>query len=259
MLVGGILKGMNDKDLDQRYGQSYALYNGKVVWIRAFSSPYILLTDNQGKEYIEAFKFELLDTARPRSRWVVYNRGKLGMRYSAHISYPPKRQYRRGLCSENIICKFVDRSFNGFSLFEALFTQGFEPPNTTRLALGEEGIFKDQILVRKEANAPGTFHVYFRTRQIASYCIPLKHCILFYPRFKQELEEAVVGIAEYEFKLQPAKMQAPDLMRYPPLRMRENDEVQMARLYEEYVARYMVAKRKYEKSMLALGLEVRYE
>jgi hypothetical protein len=257
-LVAGVLNGMCDKDLHQRYSGCWVWYNGRIVFVRDFSHPYILITTSDGKELVESFDYKLLDTSRPRAKWYIAHREIHGMKFCAHVSFPPKRQYHRGLCTENVHVKFVERSFVGQVLFETVLGQGYEPINTTRLKPGEEGIYKDQTLVRKDHLSEEKWYVvYFRSRCVATYNVEQKVCRLIHPRFKQEVEEAVVGINEYEY-VEGGK--EPREINPFVLNPEVAEGVRDRRNYLDYVQSFYRSKGKYERIVRGLlNQEVRYD
>lgn len=250
MLVSPILDGMSDHDLRQRYKNTYVLYGGQVMYVREFDLPYIYLTKATGEEISTKFNWKALDISRPRSRWYFYKADR-NTRYCAYVSFPPRKQYHRGLCAENMQIMFPDRAFTGFGLYSALLTQGFEPFDVERIKLGGEGLFKDHLLVKSSRSEENRFDVYFRTAHIASI-FENKRCALYFPRFKQELEEAIDGFGDVEIVLLPPihpmlRSFAEPRFEAPPRRAaavnplrRENNENKYRAFVQQFNERYFL-------------------
>lgn len=103
-MVEPLLKGMSNDDLNQRYANSYVLYNKKVHYISGFiigskGQPILVGTNHRGRDTNLSLEFDwqLLDTSRPESKWYEWAGALM------HLSYQPRRQYVRGICRNNTV------------------------------------------------------------------------------------------------------------------------------------------------------------
>lgn len=103
-MVEPLLKDMSNDDLNQRYANSYVLYNKTVYYISGFiignkGQPILVGTDRRGRDTNLSLEFDwqLLDTSRPESKWYEWAGALM------HLSYQPRRQYSRGICRNNTV------------------------------------------------------------------------------------------------------------------------------------------------------------
>lgn len=165
------------------------------MYVKEFDNPYIYYTTEKAEDKNASFQWNLLDTARPVSRW--YYVGKGGdTKCPTYLSYPPKRQYHRGLTQDNVMITYAGGPAMSFNLYGPILLAGQRPASIVRLLPGEEGIFKDHTLVKKEDGH--RFNVWFRTRIVAYYDTVNKTVHFISPRFQQEVEEAVVGLDKWK-------------------------------------------------------------
>jgi len=129
MLKNPILKDMSVDDLNQRYRDTYVLYNqvpyytygfrkstmrGVRVDINLCSLAGLHNGDDGGWE---GFNWELLDVSRPEVGWYSLN-GEL-----THVSYLMNKQYSRGVCQANTYLRVMSGAGPNVADFFDLLTQ----------------------------------------------------------------------------------------------------------------------------------------
>lgn len=129
MLKNPILKDMSIDDLNQRYRDTYVLYNqvpyytygfrkstmrGVRVDINLCSLAGLHNGDNGGWKW---FNWELLDVSRPEAGWYSLN-GVL-----THVSYLMNKQYSRGVCQANTHLRVMSGAGPNTADFFDLLTQ----------------------------------------------------------------------------------------------------------------------------------------
>lgn len=105
-----LLGHLNLDDLNQRYSDTYCLYFGKPRYVHQFCwhddvvniemAP-INLGKGAALAYREPFRWEGLNVARPQAGWYFGDPAK--GEYPFHLSYPVKKQYKRGITNRNVI------------------------------------------------------------------------------------------------------------------------------------------------------------
>jgi hypothetical protein len=198
-----VLHKMTDHDLRQRYKSTYVVYGDQVIYVMDFveGSMYYKLGGKHDTQIVP-FNWRMLNTARPRSMWYV-PAGK-GYKEAFYLSYPPKKQYHRGLCAENVSVFFAGKGIIGFTLFSTMLLQGFAQPKTDRIVIGKEGIFKDNVLVKGVDE--GIFAMFYR-RKFLGHIIPKEgKYTLTHERFDQELKEAIEGLEDFKITHAPPPM-----------------------------------------------------
>lgn len=97
MLVNPALKGMSQDDLNQRYSNTFAQYDGKLVWIDYFDAGgQVMVAREHRKERVEhQFDYTKLNVERPNTGWFV-DEGETNLPF--YLGYTNQRQWKRGIC-----------------------------------------------------------------------------------------------------------------------------------------------------------------
>lgn len=200
-LINPMLEKMSADDLNQRYAESYVIYKGIPKYIYSFAGHIgkivatignISTSDQPEPEQVnEVFKWDQLNVARPRAGWYVRKDGK-GHATGIHLSYPPKRQWKRGLCQRNTLIKqegFGVRS-NG-DLFDTILREHGWVGHPQKIA--DEHLEKGESVVLRPDRLllfNGGEHQFFFRRTMLARIIPKDKALLFYQKgFEQELSE----------------------------------------------------------------------
>lgn len=201
-LVNPQLKGMAVEDLAQRYSESYVLYDNKPVYIYRFhgdrKTPMFDIggiagsPDTGGGERTEAFDWTKLNVARPNAGWFPVLRQK--DIWPVFVSYPVRKQYKRGLCPRNTIFRTMEGwKPNAGLLLHALLTA---PPivnsrvNDHYFESGQRSVIlrPDRAIWRLK---DGTYEFYFRAKKVATINFNENALNFHIKNMEQELFEVV--------------------------------------------------------------------
>jgi hypothetical protein len=205
MLINEQLALMNSEDLCQRYNNSFILYGGEPILVNSIQEGWIYFQDSDAIAHSSVFNHTLLDTARPRSRWFSNEK------YKFFISYPPKKQYLRGVGPSNTEICWLKGPPKTSDYFFDLLQEQYNPPRVNPLSVGEVGVFKDNLLVYLNEYSKN-IEFWFRTHKIGMYS-QKEVFTLYEKKYAQEIYEAcqetkrMVHKAEeeeYDFNFRPA-------------------------------------------------------
>jgi hypothetical protein len=187
---------MSTDDLNQRYCDTHCLYFGEPKYIYGFvADGGKILIDigdiNTGTVLVKQdrvpFRWEGLNVARPYAGWYMFNKGDTQIPF--HLSYPVKRQYKRGLQAKNTNLLIPSlRAPSGGCYFHAALTAP-EPvftPITDDTFRAERTVIPrpDRLLLWD-----GLWSFFFKTRNVAQINLKDNKLFILQPGFEQELFE----------------------------------------------------------------------
>lgn len=247
MLKNPILKDMSIDDLNQRYRDTYVLYNqvpyytygfrkstmrGVRVDINLCSLAELHNGDNGGWK---GFNWELLDVSRPEAGWYSLN-GVL-----THVSYLMNKQYSRGVCQANTYLRVMSGAGPNTADFFDLLTQ----------QLGQRKQFpkKSMESIKVEHQTQGfsilnrQVSIHLRTvrvnmQQVGKLSVDLDAFVMTRPMYKVEIEDRVLDpvfkeadptkekVADFDVIIKELKMRKIAMPPKPaPLAMDELDRI----------------------------------
>ena len=200
MLKNPILKDMSVDDLNQRYRDTYVLYNqvpyytygfrkssvrGVRVDINLCSLAGLHNGDNGGWK---GFNWELLDVSRPEAGWYSLN-GVL-----THVSYLMNRQYSRGVCQANTYLRREGAGPNTADFFDLLTQQLGQrkqfPKKSMESIKVEHQTQGFSILNRQVSICLRTVRV--NMQQVGKLNVDLDAFVMTRPMYKVEIEDRVL-------------------------------------------------------------------
>lgn len=196
-ILNPLLGQLTVEDLNQRYSESFCMYKGKPAYVHGFVSNGVSIgitfADIQTgmkipEQETEQFAWPDLNVARPYAGW--YFAQWSGKDFPFHLSYPVKRQYKRGLSPRNvhIMSPFGRPPSHGTFFNAALLDSNFAPSFITNDVL-EEGRSciprRDRALLHQK----GTFSFWYGQECVAEVKPKDNALIIYVPGFEQELYE----------------------------------------------------------------------
>lgn len=197
MIHNPLLADMSVEDLNQRYRNTYVLYNNVPTYIREFlDKGHVIINTQKTAEEVVEFGWAKLNVMRPRSRWFV---GK-DVNYSFYLSYPPKKQFHRGLCAENTQLSIVYRKPMAWGVYGIALGSGFAPLDTKQIAPNTSGVFKDHLFVWKLPNED-LYKIYYRATHIGMINYEVGVISLYNKKFEQEILEGIEAARDLKIEV----------------------------------------------------------
>ena len=204
ILVNPQLGNMTSDDLGQRYAETHVIYRGNPVYVYGFMGDrgdvaieYGAINtnmerDEELKHKVEAFVWQEFDVARPASGWYIYNDPREKREIPFLLSYPIKRQWKRGISNRNTQCyyPFFEASRYGCAAKTALLgREEHRHLNKEMLSAQRSFILRGNLLLAAGLqNGDDIPRLYFRNRLVASFK-PEGICAIHDKRYEQEVRE----------------------------------------------------------------------
>lgn len=209
---------MRVEDLAQRYQDTFIDYKGQPSYVREFGmgvggeKTFIKYTQYSPTGAVlndatyEPFEADALNTARPRSGWYVLPEEKV-----CFLSYPMKRQWKRGLCERNTNIQQVKGARLGVcSLFGGIlsYPDVVDQKITKEILEGNKTVIlrPDRVLIRHDE---GEFSFWVRQKKVAKFILEDAEIRLYEPDFFQELQEVCQGPLLKFFSIKREKLDKP--------------------------------------------------
>lgn len=243
MLKNPILKDMAVEDLNQRYRDTYILYNqvpyytygfrksqvrGVRVEINLCEMADIYKGDNGNWK---AFNWELLDVSRPEAGWYSFN-GVL-----SHVSYLMNKQYSRGVCAANTYIRKMNGDGGTQADYFDLLQQQLGPrkqfAKKTMATIKVEHQAQGFSLLNRQVSIHAR-NVRVNMQSVGKLTPDLDAFIMTRPMYKIELEDRVIDPVFKEVDVKAEKYtDFDDIIKKLKLEQQENVRVVNARLARE--------------------------
>ena len=194
VLLNPQLREMSSDDLNQRYADSYCVYRGEPRYIEHFGNDggdmYITsVALTKDKPEPELFRWDLLNVARPRSGW--YLAEEKGVKVPLFLSYPIRRQWKRGLTLRNTS---LHAPWRQLARTADYFQTILSAPDVVNTKVTNEDLEGNRTVIPRPdslmfAKKPGKFQFMLRRAAIAEIDLVNKKLIFQYKGFEQELNE----------------------------------------------------------------------
>lgn len=195
MLVNPALKGMSQDDLNQRYSNTFAQYDGKLIWIDYFDAggQTIVVREHRKSRVEHPFDYTKLNVERPNTGWFV---DEEDTKLPFYLGYTNQRQWKRGICDATTLL-YMPIYFEP-SYFE-VYGQAYQKRELFKLQFPMAEIqrrVKDHRFLILQNNlavvrtADSSSSIYFRNAEIGRW-YDKAGILLQSDAFKEELEESI--------------------------------------------------------------------